>query len=286
VSALCRALEREISAPFQTNLYITPPGGQGFEAHYDTHDVFVLQIAGSKEWTVLDAPVRLPLSGQQFDSKLHPAGAATLSTMLRAGDLLYIPRGFLHHARSADETSLHATVGALSYRWADVLLEVMAQKCLADPAFRRSLPVGFARTGFDAASTRQAFADLLSRACANANPDHVLERLADEFVVGRRALIPGQLTQLSLARDLAPADEVGVRPTTLYRMQSDGDMVRIRAHGREIILSAEAVEAATFALENARYRIRDVPGDLDDEEKLMLVKRLIEEGLVWRLAGH
>src|SRR5262249_35697099 len=250
VAVLCRELEREISAPFQSNLYLTPAHGKGFDTHYDTHDVFLLQIVGAKEWTIFDSPVRLPLSGQPFDPNLHPVGAATMSFVLHAGDFLYIPRGFLHHARSGDETSLHMTLGALSYRWADVLLEVMAQICLSDPAFRRALPVGLAHANFDAASARKTFANLLSRASEKGSPDAVLNRLADEFVTSRRAFVPGQLSQVSLSQALSAMDEVGARPGTIYRLQTDGDVTRIRSHGREVRLTGEAAEAARFALES------------------------------------
>jgi ribosomal protein L16 Arg81 hydroxylase len=285
LAALCRGLECEFSAPLQTNLYMTPPHGQGFETHYDTHDVFVLQVEGTKEWTIFDAPVRLPLRGQPFDPDLHPVGAATMSFVLDAGDLLYIPRGFLHHARSGDRTSLHVTLGVISHRWADVLLEVMAETCLSDPAFRRALPVGIARAEFDAASARRIFADLLARAIEKASPDRVLDRLADEFVVSRRALVPGQLAQMSRLQDLSALDEVGVRPALIYRLRTDGDVLRIRSHGREMSLPAEAGDAVKFALENERYRVRDLPGDIDEAEKVVLVRRLIEEGLVTQRGG-
>jgi hypothetical protein len=162
----------------------------------------------------------------------------------------------------------------------------MAQMCLSDPALRRALPVGLGRPDFDNASARKTFAGLLSRAVEQASADRVLDRLADEFVVSRRALVPGQLEQVSLSQNLTATDEVGVRPATIYRLQTEGDVIRIRSHGREISLPAEAADAVRFALENERYSVGDLPGDLDDEEKLIIVKRLIEEGLVWKLAGR
>src|SRR5262245_7492384 len=63
LGALCRAIERYTSHPFQTNIYLTPPNAQGFKTHYDTHDVFVLQVSGSKRWTLNESPVELPLHG-------------------------------------------------------------------------------------------------------------------------------------------------------------------------------------------------------------------------------
>jgi len=284
LATMCRVLEREFGAPFQANLYVTPAHGKGFDTHYDTHDTILLQLAGSKDWTIFDSPLRLPLNGQHFDRDLHKVGAPTMSCVLQAGDALYIPRGFLHHGRSQDETSLHATLGILSYRWSDVLLEAMAQLCFSDPEFRRALPLGLGQPSFDMTAARQTFAELLSRAVKEASADSVLERLADEFVVSRRALVPGQFAQMAQLQDLSINDEVGMRPAAIYRLQRQEETMQIRSHGREINLPVEAGDTIVFALQHKRYRVRDLPGDLSDDDKLTIVRRLIEEGLVWKLS--
>ena len=61
LTLFCRTLENELCHPCQTNVYLTPPGAQGAKPHYDTHDVFVLQVEGSKKWTIYGTPVDLPL---------------------------------------------------------------------------------------------------------------------------------------------------------------------------------------------------------------------------------
>jgi hypothetical protein len=76
---------------------------------------------------------------------------------------------------------------------------------------------------------------------------------------------------------------VGVRPAAIFSLTRTDRTIRIRAHGREIQLPTEAEEAVTFALHTARYRVAELPGELDDEDRLTIVRRLIEEGLVWRL---
>lgn len=283
VAACCRNLEREMGAPVHCNLYLTPSGGTGFATHYDTHDVLLLQLAGSKQWTIFDSPVRLPLSGQHFDPKLHAVGPITMSVVLNAGDLLYIPRGFLHSAQSRDETSLHATLGVKPYRWADAIMETMAQLCLSDPAFRRALPADLGRPYFDVGVARSVLADLLARAVEEAKPDVALDRIVDSFVSDRRAFVPGQLAQAQLSKKLTPGDVVGARSEAIYRLYPDGDRIRMKSQGRETTLPAESAAALAFALENGRYRVRDLPGDLDDEDKVALVACLINEGLVWKL---
>src|SRR5215471_18027684 len=71
---LCEGLEGAFSSRMQTNIYLTPPAAQGFAPHWDTHDVFILQIAGTKHWTIYDTKIPLPLRGQRFDRTVHAIG--------------------------------------------------------------------------------------------------------------------------------------------------------------------------------------------------------------------
>ena len=52
LTELVAELELELGHPCQVNAYLTPPGSQGFAVHSDSHDVFVFQTAGSKQWEV------------------------------------------------------------------------------------------------------------------------------------------------------------------------------------------------------------------------------------------
>ncbi|BCB90448.1 hypothetical protein Psuf_077610 [Phytohabitans suffuscus] len=49
---LARELGGQLGQPLQVNAYLTPAASQGFATHYDTHDVFVLQVDGRKRWRV------------------------------------------------------------------------------------------------------------------------------------------------------------------------------------------------------------------------------------------
>src|SRR5208283_3748176 len=106
LALLCSTLSKQFSAPFQANIYLTPPNAKGFKPHYDTHDVFVLQIAGAKHWHIYGKPVNLPLPSQDYDSAIHSCGSITEEFDLEAGDTAYIPRGIMHDATSGDQLSL------------------------------------------------------------------------------------------------------------------------------------------------------------------------------------
>ena len=280
LTAFCRAMEQDFNVPFQTNIYLTPGNAQGFRTHYDTHDVFVLQITGSKHWKIYEMPVALPFRGQPFDSSLHEPGATTLEFDLHAGDTVYIPRGIMHDARSRDEVSLHITVGILAYTWTDLLLEALSAVSLRDPAFRKTLPVGFARAEFDRAQAQETFHELLQRFVADADLDVALDHFADELVSARPPLLRGQMAQITSLDKLTIDSVAGVRPGLVCRFQEDGESIRVGCYGKEISLPIHASEAVRFALRNLRFAVRDLPGGLDDAGKLVLLRRLLREGLV------
>lgn len=280
LTQFCRRLEKELSFPFQANIYLTPPYAQGAKPHYDTHDVFVLQAEGSKERTVFGTPLALPLPVQEFDPAVHEIGAPTLQFRLNAGDAAYIPRGVAHEARSTGTVSLHVTIGVLRYTLAHMLLEFVAGACLQDPAFRKALPPGFAKSDFDRAPARETLPGLLEQVWSKSDFDRALDRFVDEFIAACPPILEGQLAQMAALNELSVNSAAGARPGVIFRLYEDADCVRLDCYGRTITLPRYTHEAVQFAVTNPRYTVRDLPGNLDDAGKLTLVRRLSREGLV------
>ncbi len=280
LTLFCRSLEGEFTFPFQTNVYLTPRGAQGAKPHYDTHDVFVLQVTGSKKWTVFGRPIESPLAGQDFDPQVHDLGNRTLDFELHAGDMAYIPRGVAHEARSTDTVSLHITAGILRYTWADLLLEFIASASLNDPVFRKALPPGFARSEFDRSQIRAPLVTLLQRAATTLNFDPALDTFIDAFISACPPLLQGQMAQLAALDSLAIDSLVGARLGVISRLQTVGESESLDCYGRKISFPPQSREAVRFALSHPRFVVRCLPGDLDDAGKLTLIRRLIREGLV------
>jgi ribosomal protein L16 Arg81 hydroxylase len=280
LTALCRGLEAEFSSPLQSNVYLTPPGAQGAQPHYDSHDVFVLQIAGSKAWRLYGTPVELPLRGQDFDPARHPLGPLAREFELQAGDVAYIPRGLVHDARSGNEVSLHITVGVLSYTWCDLLLEWVANASLNDSRFRKALPPGFARHDFDKSQARAMLDDLVARLSAASNLGPILDRFSGEFLSSCPPLLRGQMAQITNLDRLTIESVAGARPAVIAQVSIAADSIAVECYGRTITFPPHAAEAVQFTLSRPEYVVRDLPGNLDDEGKLTLIRRLVREGLV------
>lgn len=277
---LCRSMEAEFSCRFQCNIYVTPADAQGLKTHYDTHDVFVLQIEGEKEWTIYDTPIERPFRGQDFTPEKFTPGDKTMEFVLRPGDMVYMPRGVMHDAVSTDADSCHITLGVLPNSWTDLLLEAVARVGLEDSELRRSLPSGYARQGFDRTAARAFFQDLLARVVAKADFDGSLDHFAEDLVSTRHPLLYGQMAQIQRLPTLTVDDRAGARPNLLYYLTKDEERVRVSAYGGQITMPIHAAEPLEHALMNDDYRIGDLPGDLDDPGKLVLIRKLVREGLV------
>ena len=280
LAGLCRAAEHAFSARFQTNLYLTPPNAQGFRAHWDTHDVFVLQIHGSKAWSIYDARIPLPLPGQSFNVEPQDLGAVSDEFVLNAGDLLYCPRGLMHAAHTSAETSLHITFGLMARSWADLMVEAVAGCCLADPELRRNLPVGFARGDYDRAQAAAIFDRLLAGLKDSVDFSAAFADMRDRFVVSRIPGVDGQARQLAMLDRLTLDSRAGARPHAIFHVEQDEETVTVAFGGNVVTLPAFAGDAVRAALNGTDYCPRDLPGELDDDGKLTVVRRLIREGLV------
>lgn len=144
------ALSRELGNPVQANAYVTPPQNQGFDDHYDVHDVFVLQIHGTKRWVIHEPVFDAPLRDQPWTDRREAVGEAAktepaIDAVLEPGDALYLPRGWLHAATAQGDISIHLTFGI--HNWTRfAVAEQLAQSALDalhdDPAMRASLALG------------------------------------------------------------------------------------------------------------------------------------------------
>ncbi len=112
VDVALRSLERALGS-YQgfANLYATWGVARGFDVHVDDHDTCIVQVAGAKEWYLLsrDAEVAA-LQGQPLDA-IRSSGHLEHVVAVRAGCLLYVPRGVPHFAQPLEEHSLHITLG-------------------------------------------------------------------------------------------------------------------------------------------------------------------------------
>lgn len=192
LAQFCRGLEKVFLHPVQANIYLTPPGAQGFRVHFDTHDVLVLQVSGAKSWRVWDdIPFALPSRATPWANKQDPAGTAHALT-LNPGDALYLPRGVMHEAaaQSGDAPSLHITIGFLEASIADMLRELLETLEAENPALRASIPSWRLGEPNGAAAIAARLAPALAALSSEAARDRIALAAMDRITRDRLPLTP------------------------------------------------------------------------------------------------
>jgi hypothetical protein len=281
LARFCTAVSQALSSKMQANIYFTPPDAQGFKPHWDTHDVFVLQVSGSKHWVIYETRHRLPLRGQKFDPEKDPPPSAPVEEFeLRAGDLLYIPRGIMHAARATAQPSLHITAGLMAFTWADFFLQGVAEAALADAALRESLPLGFARPDFPAAERERLVREKAGRLGDRLASDPPFPYFSTEVASFNRPVLGNLLEQMTRLPGITLATAARRRPDAVWDLRETDAGCVVRCFGKEIQLPAFVSPAVRFALDGAPFAVGEIPDCVDGAGKLTLVRRLVKEGLL------
>jgi ribosomal protein L16 Arg81 hydroxylase len=205
---LAAAIEADFDHPVHTNAYVTPGGCQGFNPHYDTHEVFVLQIAGHKRWRVHAPPAPLPHHTQPFSAQPQQPTPGVLEVDLNPGDLLYLPRGFVHSTATSQTSSLHVTLGITVFTWIELLADWF-QTSKMYPRYRRALEPGFTHDP----DARQRLKDELPKIIAELQQLTDYDALLDAFIrrVSAGAMRPAPRFRSEVMADPATRPDLAKR---------------------------------------------------------------------------
>ncbi|HZV07150.1 MAG TPA: cupin domain-containing protein [Gemmataceae bacterium] len=279
IALLCRKLESFFYCPVHANLYLTPAGAQGFDAHFDTHEVLVLQLEGHKHWRLYGPTRTLPMAGERFSVPREQLGPVR-EIHLEPGDLLYIPRGHVHEAFTSEAASMHLTVGINVFRWADLLHEAIDSVTRRDERFRESVPSGLLGGGPAPADVAERFRELLDVLGGAARVDDAMRQLGDAFF-GQMPVLPDSHFAAAPREEAIDLDTVLEKsPGAVCRVVQDGSWVTIEFPGGRVGGPLKIASALHFVAGADRFAVRELPDDLGGEAKLVLVRRLLRERLL------
>jgi hypothetical protein len=161
---LVNSIANTLKIETQANLYFTPANATpAFRVHFDTQDIFVVQLQGSKRWDIHEPTVKLPTALHTPDrwddyeqslrqrpkrkkskskkSKRRKKQSKPRSYTLSPGHVLFIPRGFAHDVVSASphEPSIHLSISIKTAErslWVHALTDLLDVYVLANPRMR------------------------------------------------------------------------------------------------------------------------------------------------------
>ncbi|GAA3171118.1 hypothetical protein GCM10010531_25540 [Blastococcus jejuensis] len=281
-------LAADLGHPTQVNAYITPPSSRGFSPHYDVHDVFVLQVAGEKHWRIHEPVLRDPLRTQPWNDRAAAVAAAAegepvVDAVLRPGDALYLPRGFLHSATALGEISAHLTVGVHSVtRWAaaEAALDLVRSLATDDPELRGSFPLGVDLA--DPATLEADIGEVLGALRAwldRVDPAEVAERLRARTWAQVRPEPVAPLAQASAAAALTSDSVLRMRRRLRCALRDGTEgRVELLAGRRTHTFPGEVRAALTELLAVGELKVGDLPG-LDPDDRMTLARRLVTDAI-------
>ena len=272
--AASNALERRFEANVQLSSFITPPEAQGFTAHYDTYSFFAIQLFGSKRWSLYDNTPQLPVRDDRDEDNQWIAVPATAELTLNPGDILFIPRGLYHSAKTSSCPSVHMTVGVFSPNWLDVFRDSIPA-LTSEEQYRMSVP----RSTFTVPSAIQSKVrndmnlglglQLTKDRVFNRHIDSRVDRLADLLCLGSRKFT-------ALERQDVP-----------FALSHDAKTTRLRFCGKELefpVLVRELIEF--ICTHQGLFRTESLPPVIDFESLDPFLAHLIQEGFLRTICSN
>ncbi len=280
----CLNVQHFLNHNVVANCYLSPPNSKGLMPHYDTHDVFVMQIEGSKQWYLHPAKNTVPLLGS-FQPVIPETqlNSPLLSIQLNPGDLLYVPRGCIHHAETFDSFSLHVTMGIYPAQWLDLVASAITAVSLRNSKLRRSLPIGYLENPEGVALLQETFQEILLTVASDSQAlADGLEILRDRFIHQTTPLPDGHFHQLHKLEEVNLMSTVIKRSGLHCRVIRTGmDSVSIQFPGNTISGKSHLESTFNFiANANDAFKVVELPDKLTDDGKVTIVKRLIRGGLL------
>jgi len=269
LTRFCRSLERVLGHHVQANAYVTPAGAQGLGLHADPHDVFTLQVLGRKSWQAYAPGSAPPEDDPVLDAEVGP------------GDTLYLPRGARHAARTTGSPSVHLTIGVLTTPWSAVLDAALASPSAAALGLADPLPFGWPGEGDG--SFEAAVGEWLGRVRAWL-ADVDTAAVAEDLRAGapdRRPPVPeGQLGQLLALGDLDDDTVLRHREGAVVDVVAEDDRVSLVLADRTLHLPRALEPVLRTVAATSPLRGRDLGEALDETGRLVLLRRLVREGLL------
>jgi hypothetical protein len=260
LSRACRILAQELGFPARANVYITPVNAQGFDRHSDDHEILILVIAGSKKFS------------------LFPTDSETIDVDLQAGDLLYIPKGLQHEARTLDGYSVHLSLG-LEPVYEFQLIEELAEIARQDPRFQA--PAG--SEGRWAATPGESGKDFWLKLQGFLSEDRsqaLLSTRLRKLAMSQGRALPDRLSDLQRIHEITLDTIVAARSGLSVRLEENGKSLHVILGSKLLVVRSFLRGAVERLFEESPLAIRDIPGMIPEQGKIAFVRPFIAEGFV------
>ena len=287
LAAVSNALEGAGLGKSQANVYISWQSHKAFHTHYDTHDVWAVQVEGEKAWNIWEGRAEWPIAhpvfrGQPQAHHDQARGRLREKVVLKTGDLLYLPRGWYHDALAEAPSSVHVAYGVHAPLGMD-LMNMLVERVLYEPEFRKPLPRqdGTAPAKFALTQRAGLLGQRIAELCRDPKVLEVLERFVADYRYRRGGF------DILAARGLGSAAGAGTGDAPAFRVVAGGakpvrrgaDWV-LKGSAGALALSPPEAEAAAWLLARPDVTAAELSAAHPGVDAEALIGRLAGAGLL------
>lgn len=282
LNELCNNISTDINRKTQTNIYLTPANSQGFKTHWDTHDVFIMQVEGSKVWKIYKEHFKFPFDPDKhgFEPGVIDANNIIDEFVLNAGDILYIPRGIMHSASSTDSKSLHITFGIMPYTITEVVRDCLDIACEDIVDWRSEVPYGV--------KSESDLRELITQKMTDIVNDSTLAKALKRHDVrvksNHRPFNSHYLQEAINPTKLKFEDRIlPYKHAQIHIVESD-DKTKLHLDDgeKEIILPITAKKTIDLIFKSSDLKIGDFDDDVDWQSRKVVISKVLKEGFAYR----
>lgn len=265
----CREISQFVGEQSVANGYVAFGDKESFGNHWDTHDVFAVQLIGRKRWKIYEPTFPLPLLSQTSrNHKYECPSEPVFDEILEAGDILYIPRGWWHTAVPLNEETFHLAVGVYPALVIDYMYWICQHALSNHVEYRKSL-----RTINDGLEPMLEAIDTLKNEILNIEN---FQSFQNAFIEQKRVVSNFDI------KTFGSPDREKINPESTLRINSYSkttlDQKNIVLNGFKINLDGSAAKIMKIISESDYLSVKDLTTQLPD-----ICKRKLES-LLYDLA--
>uniref|UniRef100_A0A8D2ZND0 Bifunctional lysine-specific demethylase and histidyl-hydroxylase n=1 Tax=Scophthalmus maximus TaxID=52904 RepID=A0A8D2ZND0_SCOMX len=228
--------------------------------------VFILQLEGQKHWRLYSPTV--PLAAEYSVESEERIGSPTHDIILEAGDVLYFPRGTIHHARTPAgvDHSTHLTLSTYQrMSWGDMLLDIfpglLFDRSRTEVSLREGMPRGHLLGNSEGLDTSRRLVTGL-RSLANEIETGLLEVRSTHM---KRDFIMNRLPPYSQQHLLTPCERIPALEDMVCLRFKDHMVITMEASQQR---TDEVTELAVFVLHSLKnQREHHMMGGSDEKDE-------------------
>jgi mannose-6-phosphate isomerase-like protein (cupin superfamily) len=290
IEKLWRSLSHYFHTQVRINLWATSSNEFTPFIHYDTHDIFILQVHGRKQWTLYQRNPKLyaPRSGSTSLDR-QDVGVPVHTIPLTAGDILYVPAGQPHCVTTMDPHSIHLAIGVYPVLWRDVLEGALIDLDRRGNSLTEVVPNDLLRL-----TTGEALLAALGERlhCASQEIDGaaLLSHLESRFIFAVPAPEDGHFAREILAA--APVHSATslrrrANAPALVTLDTDAELARILfpSGGHVEGPSTLATTLRAIATAEGAFCAESLPDEFDIASRILLLDELLRRGLLERASN-